>query len=74
MTIIQFEDHGQDFLTWEVSKKGKVKSSQPFQTSIWSKYHVTNLADLQPGGLVEICAPGEEPWNIKYPIEHLETT
>jgi hypothetical protein len=35
LTRIHFEDHGQDFLWWDVNPKGAVVDCGPFQASVW---------------------------------------
>lgn len=76
MTIVKiyFEDHGQDFLAWDVNfSTGKVVRCTPFQGSLWCQCIVTNIDQLYVGGIVEYEAPFmSEPSNIKYPIENLE--
>lgn len=33
---IDFEDHGQDFLSWWIDKRGEVIHCEPFQSSVWN--------------------------------------
>jgi hypothetical protein len=69
--IITFEDKFQDFLTFEVTPKGKIVDVQPFQYSIWSKFSVTNVKSMKVGGFVNL-KKGKEEMTIKYPIEKIE--
>ncbi len=34
MLTVYFEDHGQDFLEWDI-KDGKVVACRPFQAGVW---------------------------------------
>ena len=66
ITTITFEDHWQDFLTWEVDGKGKVVSCKPFQEDIWNKWRVLNKT-FEVGDYV-LVKKGKETLTIKYPI------
>lgn len=57
-TLIEFEDHGQDFLRWSVDRNGLVTGSWPFQKRVWVGLKVTNLIDLKPGCKVEYFNQG----------------
>lgn len=35
ITTVHFEDHGQDFLEWDVDENGTVTDCRPFQASTW---------------------------------------
>lgn len=74
-TKITFEDHGQDFLTWTIDKRGIIIDCQPFQFSIWKKWIVIN-SDFKVGGFVEIkkgfFGDKIETMTIKYPIQKIE--
>jgi hypothetical protein len=73
---ITFEDHGQDFLTFTVTKTGKIVGVQPFQFSVWSQYKVNNMADLYVDGRVSLTkVEGEDRFSemtLKYPIAKLK--
>ena len=71
---IHFEDHGQDFLTWDVNiETGKVVDCAPFQSSIWCGGTVDNVDNLETGGQVEYTVKyGHESLLINYPIEDIE--
>ena len=71
--VIEFEDHGQDFLVWEVTILGhgfgQIDRSYPYQGSIWAGQFVLNMDDLKPGGLVEVSpSPNHKVTTINYPI------
>jgi hypothetical protein len=69
---IHFEDHGQDFLTWDVDIiTGKVVDCQPFQAEIWCKCTVVNVDDLQVGGKVDF-ETRDEMLTMKYEISDIE--
>lgn len=69
---IHFEDHGQDFLTWDVDiMTAKVVDCRPFQADIWCQFTVLNLDDLEVGGKVEGFSK-MDILQLKYPIESIE--
>lgn len=69
MITIRFEDHGQDFLEWDIDSKGIVVDSRPFQAFVWCGGKVTNHARLQIGGKAKFKP---KSWNelltIRYPL------
>ncbi|HBO4355061.1 TPA: hypothetical protein L4U31_002818 [Pseudomonas aeruginosa] len=69
-TLIQFEDHGQDFTWWITDEAGKVVDCGPFQADVWCRLTVTNLATLKAGSIVE-CSMEGRPGNVKYPVDHV---
>jgi hypothetical protein len=42
MKTIVLEDHGQDFLEWDVDDKGVVVGCRPFQERIWKGTKIIN--------------------------------
>ena len=69
--IIEFEDHGQDFLIWKVQvDTAMVVECTPFQGSVWCGNHVIDVEDLAPGDYVSYISrhQGEE-MTIKYPVK-----
>lgn len=75
---IHFEDHGQDFLTWDVDVRTcRVVDAAPFQKEIWQRCTVLNLYELAEGEdktvlfESEINLPGFID-EIKYPVEQVE--
>lgn len=77
MKTIHFEDHGQDFLEWDIDADGNVLACRPFQGSLWCRCLVLN-PDLANGDYVQIRNPWGETSNINYPavrvIDHDTTT
>ena len=72
--ILEFEDHGQDFLRWELDAKGKVIGCEPFQGSIWKGKQVMNHGLLRAGDTVHYRTMGESTSAscIRYPLERVE--
>lgn len=71
LIVIEFEDHGQDFITWVVDRYGKVVDCQPFQYWIWTKKEVL-METLQVGQLVDYFDPTTGDWrSIKYPVKSI---
>lgn len=48
-TTIRFEDHGQDFLEWDLDASGKVIECRPCQGWVWCKRTVVNHGSLRKG-------------------------
>lgn len=69
--IIEFEDHGQDFLKWEIDEAAIVIDSKPFQFGIWGGCQVLNKDELEVDGYVELKTPCGKI-QIKYPINALK--
>lgn len=68
MITITFEDHGQDFLEWDIEKH-RVIGCRPFQASVWVGLLVfTSEPKLRAGGRVTVLADGK-PREINYRIE-----
>lgn len=64
---IHFEDHGQDFLRWEVDAHGVVIDSLPYQGHIWNGSVLINNAE--PGGIVAfVSALDGQRRTIRYPV------
>lgn len=71
---IRFQDQGQDFLEWDVTREGTVIDCRPYQAAIWNGSKVLNLADLKPGSLVEFKAPRiNNVSTIKIPVARVVT-
>lgn len=72
MKII-FEDQGQDFIVFVVNENtGKIIDSRPFQSSIWTKYKVTNVSEIQKGKYANLLHIKDNSiLTIKYPIEKI---
>lgn len=73
---IHFEDHGQDFLTWQLDNNGVVVDSLPFQASTWAGVRVKPHKGLKVGDCVQyVRGYGRESQSIKsirYPIRAIE--
>jgi hypothetical protein len=67
--IVEFEDYGQDFLKWYISKEGYVLDSQPFQRWIWAG-RFTIPENAKVGDKLAIWT-GEESY-VNYPIKNIE--
>lgn len=66
-TLIEFQDHHQDFLVWTVDDAGIVTESWPYQTDVWGGLQVVNLARLKVGSVVEYLREGR-CGTVKYPV------
>ncbi|MAX81725.1 MAG: hypothetical protein CL843_16305 [Crocinitomicaceae bacterium] len=74
---IEFEDQGQDFLTWLVEYEdgdvwSKVVECEPFQQSIWEGTMVFDVNNIQVGDRVSIQSKDGDHYTIKYLIENIE--
>ncbi len=69
MKRVYFEDHGQDFLWWDVNEDGLVVDCGPFQASIWSGSLV--VSKIEVGALISIKRTRQDAITIKYPIEQI---
>lgn len=67
ITKIIFEDHGQDFLRWEV-EGGVVVSSEPFQSSVWKG---CKILKADSGEKVTIERKGRV-LEVAYPVESID--
>lgn len=67
MITVCLEDHGQDFLEWDI-EAGIVVGCRPFQEWLWkgTKVHNTNI---QPSDVLEITPPASERLTLIYPVE-----
>lgn len=71
ITILHFEDQGQDFLRWHIDEQGTVVKSEPFQNMIWKGARVTNFKTLKVGDKLDITHMSKNTC-IKYPITKIE--
>ncbi|MFC5525251.1 hypothetical protein ACFPPA_05790 [Rhodanobacter ginsengisoli] len=70
---IHFEDHGQDFLTWQLDNNGIVVDSSPFQADLWCGVEVDKPGMLKVGGLVSCRHPNYVlTTTLRYPIAAIE--
>lgn len=63
---VELEDHGQDFLRWQIVD-GVVVSSEPFQDWVWKGTLVHN-AVIGPGDILLISPPKGDRTILKYPV------
>jgi hypothetical protein len=69
MITVTFEDHGQDFLEWDI-EDGVVVDCRPFQSWLWNGTKVHNT-DIHPGDILEITDQRGEERTLKYPVERV---
>jgi hypothetical protein len=64
---VHFEDHGQDFLQWDIDAHGVVVASRPFQADQWCGSVL--VGDAVPGATLRYVSPhdGQER-SIRYPV------
>jgi hypothetical protein len=67
--LIEFEDSGQDFLTWTLNGLGLVIDCQPFQASSWVGVFVHN-PNAVPGELLRLEFPPERGIEGIRPLDH----
>ena len=72
---IHFEDHGQDFLEWDIGADGQVLDSRPCQAWVWAGQCVT--ARPEPGALVRLMhgqqLHGHQQKVVTYPVAKVVT-
>lgn len=64
---VEIEDHGQDFLEWDIENH-KVVGCRPCQSWIWVGTLVTNKRIRKGSILRLIIKGGEEIIDLKYPV------
>ena len=69
---IAFEDHGQDFLEWDV-KDGVVVGCRPLQEWAWKGTKV-DMSKAQAGQLLPIITASGQTKFIQYPVSALSRT
>lgn len=67
MITVHFEDHGQDFLEWDI-KDGVVVGCRPFQGWLWIGTKVHN-DHIFPGNILEITGKDGLCLPLRYPVE-----
>jgi hypothetical protein len=64
---VHFEDHGQDFLRWDVDEKGVVTASYPFQSDLWAGCVLVDNA--KPGQRLRIFSHTlRREMTVAYPV------
>ena len=66
---IQFEDHGQDFLEWDVNTAGRVVGCRPAQAWVWVGAQV--LQRPKPGEVVRCSTTALVEPMIRYPVSKI---
>jgi len=67
---IYLEDHGQDFLEWDI-EDGVVVGCRPFQGWLWKGTKVLNT-EILPGDMLDIVSSTGELLTLNYPVERVE--
>ena len=70
MQTVHFEDHGQDFLEWDI-EDGVVVDCRPYQGWHWKGTKVHNT-DIQPGDILQITTTDGAKRPLNYPVERVE--
>ncbi len=71
MLTIELEDHGQDFLEWDIDDTGKVVDCRPFQADVW-KGTIVHNRDIRPGDILFIVTPigkRKKLLTLNYPVK-----
>lgn len=69
MITIYFEDHGQDFLEWDI-EGSKVVGCRPFQEWLWKGTPVHNTS-IKPGDILKITTKSLGRTTLKYPVKRV---
>lgn len=72
---VRLEDHGQDFLEWDLDDRGHIVDCRPFQAWLWIKYRVVSqLSELRVGDTlwtVPRDRSGVSPFPLNYPVKRV---
>jgi len=66
---IRFEDHGQDFLEWDI-EDDFVVDCRPFQGSVWCGCELVPQV-IDPGAHVRLITKYGDLLELRYPIEEV---
>ena len=66
LRTIELEDHGQDFLEWDIDENGVIVETRPFQGWVWNG---DTLRNLRTGRHPAISHKGAEFKRLNYPIK-----
>ncbi len=66
MITVEFEDHGQDFLEWDI-QDGVVVDCRPYQGWLWKGTKVHNTS-IKAGDILDITTSELGRTTLKYPI------
>lgn len=72
---IYFEDHGQDFLEWDIdilsSIEGRISASRPCEQS-WVGCHILLDKETKEGDKITFTRDFKEAREINYPVNKIE--
>lgn len=69
---IHFEDHGQEFLAWEVDAQGTIVNCEPFVRN-WIGHRVLSPRTVRKGHLVNVKSRHRgDVFTIIYPVERIQ--
>ena len=69
---IHFEDHGQDFLTWQLNNSGVVVDCAPYQARFWVGGLVEGHENLKAGDLVCFRNERGDALTLRYRVASIE--
>lgn len=72
VTAITLEDHGQDFLEWDLDEENVVVECRPFQAWAWEGIKVLNES-ITPGDFLEVELADGSRATLKYPVATVKT-
>lgn len=64
---VELEDHGQDFLEWDLDEAGVVLDCRPFQAALWVGVRVRNHARLRAGSPLLLTLVNGDEITLNYP-------
>jgi hypothetical protein len=65
--IVQLEDHGQDFLEFDVDKDNVIIEARPFQGWLWRGRKILQ-GRIRRGMKLKLQKPGEHVLTLNYPV------
>ena len=72
MITVHLEDHGQDFLEWDIVN-GVVVDCRPCQAWLWNGTRVHNTK-IQPGDVLDITSRNDQRTTLNYRVERVVRT
>lgn len=66
MITVYFEDHGQDFLEWDI-EEGVVVGCRPYQEWLWKGTKVHNTS-IRPGDILEVSGSDGRRRTLNYAV------
>ena len=67
VTVLEFEDHGQDFLRWYLDENRVVVACRPFQEAFWQGTQMTEL-NIGKAAVVKLIRNGKA-MSLRYPVK-----